>query len=103
MIILVTGGRDYHDHEKVSAVLSALHKANPIQIVIHGGATGADSLAAIWAMTQGIHAASVPALWNVYGNRAGPLRNGAMLLLKPELLVAFPGGRGTANMVIQAR
>ena|ERR1700728_1194693 len=103
MIILVTGGRDYNDRKAVHATLAALHKANPIQILIHGRAAGADSLAAAWAMNQGIHTAGVPAIWNVYGRLGGTRRNGAMLLLKPELVVAFPGGRGTANMVAQAR
>jgi predicted Rossmann-fold nucleotide-binding protein len=103
MIVLVTGGRDYNDREKLHATLAALHKTRPIQILIHGCATGADSLAAAWAMNQGIHTAGVPPIWDVYARLAGTRRNGAMLLLKPELVIAFPGGRGTANMVAQAR
>lgn len=47
---------------------------------------------------------SVPADWATYGKRAGMLRNAAMLELhKPDLVVAFRGGRGTANMVSLAR
>jgi ABC-type Fe3+-hydroxamate transport system substrate-binding protein len=38
-----------------------------------------------------------------YGPSAGPIRNGRMLEYKPDLVIAFPGGRGTANMVKQAR
>jgi len=35
--------------------------------------------------------------------RAGPERNAAMLGLGPDLVVAFPGGSGTAGMVRLAK
>jgi hypothetical protein len=42
--------------------------------------------------------------WNTHGRAAGPIRNQRMLdEVKPELVVAFPGGRGTADMVRRAR
>ncbi|MEM9912925.1 MAG: hypothetical protein AAF922_19365 [Pseudomonadota bacterium] len=38
------------------------------------------------------------------GRAAGPIRNKEMLDEGcPDLVVAFPGGRGTANMVKQAQ
>jgi hypothetical protein len=44
-----------------------------------------------------------PANWKVYGRAAGPIRNMKMLLEgKPDLVVAFPGGIGTADMVKKA-
>ncbi len=47
---------------------------------------------------------SPPAEWSKYGRRAGPIRNKQMLDVgKPHLVVAFPGGAGTANMVKQAK
>jgi hypothetical protein len=42
-------------------------------------------------------------LWDKLGPKAGPLRNAAMLLLKPDLVIACPGGKGTANMIKLAR
>lgn len=47
--------------------------------------------------------AIVPANWDVFDRRAGPVRNSWMLDLKPDLVIAFPGGRGTQNMVEQAK
>ena len=42
--------------------------------------------------------------WDKFGRAAGPIRNAQMLREgKPDLVVAFPGGRGTANMVAQAK
>jgi hypothetical protein len=45
-IVLVCGGRDYEDDRHVSDVLCAIHKACPITLLVHGGAKGADTLAA---------------------------------------------------------
>ena len=99
MRVLVTGGRDYRDRAKVNEELSKL----PISILIHGGASGADSAAADWAWDHHVHEAEVKPQWDNFGAAAGPRRNAAMLALKPDLLVAFPGGRGTADMIRQAK
>lgn len=103
MIVLVTGGRDYADRDQVRKTLDAVHKEHHIRLLVHGCATGADTLANIWAMERGIQPAGCPALWDFYKKMAGSMRNGAMILLRPELVVAFPGGDGTANMVGQAK
>lgn len=52
-----------------------------------------------WARERGIHFATVPALWDFYGNPAGGKRNTAMLIIKPDYCLAMPGGTGTADMV----
>ena len=45
-----------------------------------------------------------PANWEEFGKRAGLIRNARMLTEgKPERVLAFPGGRGTADMVSRAR
>jgi hypothetical protein len=103
MIVLVTGGRDYNDAKTIDEVLTRVHKEHHIQLLVHGCATGADTLAALWASARGIQPVGCPALWGFYNKAAGSIRNAAMLWLKPELVVAFPGGVGTANMVGQAR
>jgi len=42
--------------------------------------------------------------WAELGRKAGPIRNQQMLDEgKPNLVVAFPGGRGTADIVRRAR
>ena len=106
MKILVCGGRDYADIEKVYETLSGLHTGptdDCVSVVIQGGAHGADALARSWARDNAVHHAEVVALWGEFGKAAGPMRNCAMLLLDPDLVVAFPGGRGTADMVRKAK
>lgn len=69
-------------------------------VVIHGDAKGADTMADSWAVVNWCEIQSYPADWDKYGKRAGYLRNMQMLVEgKPDLVVAFPGGRGTANMI----
>jgi len=101
---LVCGGRDYLDRAALYAALNDLHAARPFAIVITGGARGADTMAHEWAMAQGIQTKVYMAEWERLGRKGGPLRNQRMLNEgKPNLVVAFAGGRGTANMVMQAR
>ena len=103
MKVLVCGGRDFADMDFVFTTLDSAHKRTPFDLLIHGAAKGADSLAGAWALSRGIHTAAVPALWDAHGKAAGPKRNEAMLLLKPDVVIAFPGGRGTAHMVAASR
>ena len=99
MKVLVCGGREYNDYEYLSKTLNAIHSKYPITILIQGGAKGADLLAAKWAYENNIHVAEVKALWSTRGKSAGHARNAAMLLLEPEVVVAFNGGVGTEMMV----
>lgn len=104
MRVLVCGGRNYMDQAHVERTLQNLHERSPITEIIHGGAFGADT----WAMTWG-HSAYVPvwaynADWKSHGRAAGPIRNQRMIdEAHPDLVVAFPGGKGTADMVRRAK
>ena len=91
MNVLVCGGRYYQGD------VSCLSQID-VTMVIHGNAKGADTLAKLWAIENGIHHAAVPALWDSYGKAAGFRRNSAMLKLNPDYCVAFPGGVGTKMM-----
>ena len=104
MRVLVCGGRDYRDSDHVWNTLCDLDASERIDCVIHGAATGADHEGMIWAQGNDRKHAPFSAEWERYGKRAGPLRNERMLRDgKPDLVVAFPGGRGTADMVAQAQ
>jgi hypothetical protein len=104
MRVLVCGGRDYQDREAVDRALDHLHSKRRITLLIDGGQTGADTLAHEWAKRNGVAPQREFAKWGELGGAAGPIRNKAMLdKWKPEGVVAFPGHRGTANMIKQAR
>jgi hypothetical protein len=102
--VLVCGGRDFSQKEILFNVLDEAHAANPIDCLIHGAARGADQLAADWALDRGILCKAYPADWAHEGRGAGPKRNQRMLDLgKPHIVIAFPGGRGTEDMMERAR
>lgn len=102
-VVIVTGGRNYANRAYLEEQLSALRP----DCIFHGGANGADALASAWATRQGISQQRFDANWAAYGRAAGPRRNAEMASYAAKLqvngirvtVVAFPGGRGTANMV----
>lgn len=120
MRVLVCGGRNFRSRAQVSRELDRLHAEHPIAALMQGGATGADQFAKEWAMTKPeIQRFECKAKWTdlshadaiirtrrdgtKYDAKAGHRRNARMLEWTPDLVVAFPGGDGTADMVRQAK
>ena len=100
MRLLVCGGRNYKARDVVYSLLDAIHAQSPISTIIQGGATGADALAASWAYRNRVNVEEYRANWAQYGPAAGPIRNQRMLDKgRPTAYHAFPGGRGTSDMV----
>lgn len=100
MKVLVCGGRDYGDRAHLTQVLDKVHRHRGITILIQGGAKGADLMAAQWARVRHIPVKEYPAQWEKYGKSAGYRRNRQMLQEEqPHVVIAFPGGKGTDNMV----
>lgn len=98
--VLVCGGRDFSDWSRLVDVLDDLHANRDFTTLIEGGAKGADTMAYSWAGANKVEVLTFPADWERHGRGAGPIRNRQMLEEgRPDLVVAFPGGRGTASMV----
>lgn len=102
MKVLVTGGRDFKNRKLLFKTLDKLHGKFPFTVLIHGDARGADTLADSWACLRGVETDPCPADWNTFGKAAGGIRNSEMLTRQPDLVVAFPGGSGTFDMVSKA-
>jgi hypothetical protein len=100
MRVLVCGGRDYDDWPKLSTALHRADDKRKITVIIQGGAKGADALAKEWAEVLMVPVETFPADWKQFGPRAGPMRNQDMIDAgQPDAAIAFPGGKGTADMV----
>lgn len=105
MRVLVCGGRDYADWHELSSHLARLRLEAPHDTltIIQGGAKGADGMAREWCEAYHVAYINYPADWERHGRAAGPIRNQRMLDDgRPELVLAFPGGRGTADMIGRA-
>jgi len=102
---LICGGRDFTDSVMFNNAMSELvHLKGFPSRIVEGGAKGADALAAQWGDRHAIPVAELRADWKTHGKAAGAIRNQKMLdEQKPQFVVAFPGGRGTADMVARAR
>jgi hypothetical protein len=100
--IIVCGGRTYNDAAKMAEVLSAIPNLTRI---VHGARKGADMLADAWAKANGVDVTPVPADFAKHGRWGGLIRNRRMLreFGRIDLVVAFPGGAGTAHMVEAAK
>ena len=98
--IIVCGGRDYDTFDAVYSQLESLPKDT---VIVHGAASGADSLAGKAAHLLGLDVETYPAKWVTYGKAAGLIRNKQMLESGVDLVIAFSGGKGTAGMVALAR
>jgi|SRR5271157_5180938 len=104
--VLICGGRHYADFERIKSDLIALGGKAAIEVVIHGGADGADCLGALAAQELEIPTIAEHADWKKHGNAAGPIRNQKMLdLYSPTLVLAYPDpeSRGTWDMVRRAK
>jgi len=97
MKVLVAGGRDFDDYDRLKSDLDTLKPTT----IISGMARGADSLGAIYASKHcGLQ--TFPADWNRYGKSAGYKRNQQMLDEgKPNLVLIYWDGtsKGTGHMV----
>lgn len=102
--ILICGGRDYDDVAKFNAVMELVRPHLEDEFcLIHGSARGADRLAHLWAFFEGCPVIEMKANWDRYSKSAGPIRNRWMIdYAMPDLVIAFPGGNGTADMRTQA-
>jgi hypothetical protein len=118
-VMLVCGGRDFDEASKedrsfVYNILdNIVHKRGYVDYgeyslpevkIVHGGARGVDRIAEDWAIVNWCPFRVYKADWDTYGKAAGPIRNQEMLDEEhPDLVVAFPGGRGTQDMIDRAR
>lgn len=109
MRVIICGGRDYDDKSMVRRVLFWLRDQTDLEVfeVAHGNClTGADSMAQDWndQYNKETPVAKYPADWRKLAGPAGPIRNSFMLDdFRPNIVVAFPGGKGTADMVAKAK
>lgn len=96
MKLAVIGGRDFNDTKLLNETLQPLIFV--IDVLISGGAKGADKMAEGWANNHGIDTLIFPAEWNKYGKSAGFRRN-EDIIKNADYVIAFWDGksRGTKH------
>ena len=107
MLVLICGDHNWTDHAAVEREIIT-HGLDPIRdVIMHGGAKGADTISGEVATKHGFKVEAIKANWGLYGKAAGPIRNKWMLDRNPDLVLAFhtniEQSKGTKNMVKIAR
>lgn len=103
MRLLICGSRHWTDYKMI---YEHLKEAKGIEVVIQGGARGADRLAKMAAKKLKISVMTFEAEWKKHGKAAGPIRNQKMLDEgKPSEVWAYPlpDSKGTWDMVERAK
>jgi hypothetical protein len=103
MRLLICGSRNWADSEYILDTLLHYHP----DVVIEGGAKGADLLAADVARKLGIEVVEFVAEWSKHGKAAGPIRNQRMLDEgHPDFVLAFHDdyehSKGTKDMITRS-
>lgn len=108
MRILVTGSREWDDWGALSRVFTEIARQT-FQLdvtLVHGGARGADTMAAKAARMLGWQVEEHPADWDKHGKGAGHIRNQEMVDAGAEFAVAFlkigAANRGTKDCIGRA-
>lgn len=82
-LVLVTGSRTWTDGRAIYAALGEIrdHLGGQAEMaVMHGDCPqGADAIADLWCIINGVQALRRPANWKLHGKAAGPIRNGEMV------------------------
>ncbi|MGW1015631.1 SLOG family protein [Streptomyces niveus] len=101
--ILVTGSRDWDDHDLIRSSLAVAIYQNAPAVIVHGACpSGADATASWWVRRYrhlGITEERHPAQWRTHGRAAGPIRNQQMVHLGADICLAFirNGSRGATG------
>lgn len=108
MKLAIVGGRDFNNYTLMESILwDLLHVRRgdiPKDIIVSGGAKGADSLAKKYASEEELEYIEFPAEWNKYGKSAGFIRN-QTIVDNCDMVLAFWDGesRGTADTIAKAK
>jgi hypothetical protein len=97
MRLAIVGSRGFNNSVYAFEVLDqVLSDAGHIECVISGGARGADTVGVNWATAHGIpHMIHLPK-WDIYGKRAGFIRN-CDIIRDCDTLIAFWDGKSSGT------
>lgn len=107
--VIIAGSRNFNDYPRLEkSVIEILKKIRPSKEleIISGTANGADKMGERFALKYNVKIKRFPAQWDIYGKRAGYVRNNLMSEYAMEndnhgVLIAFWDGKskGTKMMI----
>lgn len=96
----VSGYRDYNDYESFSKTIKSVVESHSIDEVNVGTCRGTDQMCIRWCSENGVKCRLFKADWDIYGLKAGPIRNG-LIVSNSDIIVAFLHleSKGTKNTI----
>jgi hypothetical protein len=105
MNLAIVGSRNFKKKWLMDGIIELWIKLYGIpKSIVSGGCSGADKMAESCAKKNSISTIIFHALWNKYGNAAGPIRN-KQIVDKSDFMIAFleEGSKGTKNSINLAK
>jgi hypothetical protein len=101
MKYIVAGGRDFRRKRQMRLALDKIIGRD--DVIISGGANGADDLGESYAAWRGVGMKKMPADWKKHGKAAGAIRNQQMAQYADGLIAFWDGrSKGTKDMIERA-
>jgi len=102
MKLAIVGSRSFSDYDMLCRVVAKVYE--PIDEIVSGGARGADTLAKRYALENDIKYTEFPADWQMYGKKAGYIRNHAIVGNSDNMIAFWDGkSRGTMHSITLAQ
>jgi predicted Rossmann fold nucleotide-binding protein DprA/Smf involved in DNA uptake len=92
--LAIVGSRNFNDYALLNEKL--VPYKNIVELVVSGGAKGADSLGEQWAKENNIPTKIFHPDWKKYGRAAGPIRN-KEIVSASDIVVAFWDGKSSGT------
>jgi hypothetical protein len=98
MKLVVIGSRGFNNYELLFQTLEKINESGNIELIVSGGAAGADSLAERYAKERNIPILIIKPEWELYGKSAGFVRNEKLWDAATQGIAFWDGqSKGTAH------
>jgi len=99
----IVGSRTVTDYAKLVSIMALISPQGDLDLIVSGGAAGADTLAELYANDHHIPIKVIKPDWNKYGKQAGFMRNGDIVVASDIILALWDGSsRGTKDTLDKA-
>lgn len=104
--IAIVGSRDITNYAMLEKILNSVIRDKSRVCIVSGGARGVDALAKRYAKMNGTKYKEFPANWDLYGKKAGAIRN-SQIVEYSDAVIAFwdgksKGTKDTINKTVKA-
>ena len=104
MRLAIVGSREFENYDLVCAEVAKIQQTQNVDLIVSGGAKGADTLAKKFAARNGIRLMEFLPDYDRYG-RGAPLQRNTLIVQNSDVVLAFVAAtsKGTWDTIRKAR